>query len=211
MKNIFVFLFIVILFSCGNGEIKTQYEDYKAALKKDQDNLQLHYDYLKFLFLDAKYYDETLSYYEENMSLFRDSSESNSIYGAALCAKGGETEKIEEKLTLLKKGMLVLDDLVENARDFYPYVWRIQTYSKFPEVMNVRSIIEADIEQVYKNYEMPLDAHAYVLDAQLNVAKEYGDNNLLNITVDQIRDTLPQDRQGSLLEKVKEIRKVLGR
>lgn len=210
MKKVLIFLLLITLLSCGKSEIKTKNREYLSLIAEKPGDIDLNRDYLNFLFIEASYIDEAINYYELNRELFANDSVSLCIYGAALCAKGGIEKKIEDKLLFLKRGMIILDRSIGDATDYNPYLWRIQTYSHFPEVMNVRSIVETDIETVIEQYTLPPGALYQVYSAQLNVAKEYKDSKLLENILKLVNETLPTDFQKSLFEKIEIIRKDLG-
>ncbi len=210
MKVIIVFLILGTLMSCSDSAVKTKNKEYLGAIAVNTTDIKLNREYLEFLFLEASNRKEVINFYELNQELFENDPLSNSIYGAALCSMGGEEKNIIEQLLLLKKGMGVLDRSVEVATDYSPYLWRIQTYSYFPKIMNVRSIVETDIETIKEQFTLPTGALTQVYSAQLNVAKEYKDVELLEAVVKSINDYLPIEIQNPLIEKSVVIRKEIG-
>lgn len=210
MKKIIIVIMLGIMFSCGNSEIEVKKQEFINFIEQNPGDIVLNRSYLNFLFLEASQAEETISFYEENKKLLQDDVISSCIYGAALCSYGGAAKKIEDKLMFLKKGMLMLDKSVDIAEDYNPLIWRIQTYSNFPQIMNVRSIVETDIENVMKEYVLPLGALFQVYSAQLNVAREYKDKSLLDDTVKSIKELFPEDIQKPLLEKSTIIVKEIG-
>ena len=210
MKTLSIIFLVAILFSCGNSEIKTKQNNLETSIQADPKNIMLHVEYLRLLFLELGDYKGSILYYEDNNSILLQSVEGQCIYGAALCALGGETEKIEEKLLLLKKGMLVLEQMVEESDDSVALLWRLQTYSHFPEIMNVRSIVEEDIDKLLKNYNLSQGTLAYIFDAQLNIVQEYHDIKLLDKTEVMIVKQLSGEQKDILLERVVSLRKKLG-
>lgn len=209
MRAVIIFIILVALVSCKDTKSEIKNKEYLDAISVNSTDLEVNREYLQFLFFESSR-SEAVEYYESNKDIFENDIISNCIYGAALCSAGGQEKNIIDKLLLLKKGMNILNQSIEIATDYNPYLWRIQTYSNFPEIMNVRSIIETDIITIQQKYTLPPRALIQVYDAQLNMVQIYKDVELLDEVIKSINETLPIDKQKSLVERSVLIQKEIG-
>ncbi|NOY09412.1 MAG: hypothetical protein GXP33_11300 [Spirochaetes bacterium] len=124
----------------------------EQKLKNQTNNIELVQELLKAYF-NANKNDKLISLYESHSSQLEDKPEYRVYYGAALCKKAGASKKIEDKLMWLKKGMTVLDSVVDKNPDLaVGYIWRGVTYANLPLMLGADKIAEGDLDKVLEKY-----------------------------------------------------------
>lgn len=201
-KNIVFIIIVIILISTFLCCIKKSTEEeleimaLEEQLAKNPDDIDIITNLINSYSSNEKS-DKLVSLYEAHEDKFKDNPLIKCQYGAAMARLAGSSDKIEEKLKWIKKGMIVLDGCVQD----YPensgvYLWRGLTYSHLPAILNARSIVEKDFALVidnYRNGKWDLTSHELerVYLGYYNVAIEYEDNELFNKAYENLKKDLP--------------------
>lgn len=164
------------------------------------------------------YFDEGLSkrfvdLYEQKEVLLVSNIEYRAYYGASLCMAADSMEQIEDKLLWVKRGMIVLDNLVEdNPEQTIPYIWRALTYSNLPNFFDIRDVVEDDLDKLLKNnknhiWNLSENQLILIFEAYANIAESYNDPELLTSVLAELmwnitdRDHYIYHRFRSILNK----------
>jgi len=124
----------------------------EQKLRNQTNNIELVQGLLKAYF-NANENDKLISLYESHSSQLKDQPSYRVYYGAALCKKAGASKKIEDKLMWLKKGMIVLDSVVDKNPDLaIGYIWRGVTYANLPLMLGAAGIAKGDLDKVLEKH-----------------------------------------------------------
>ncbi len=144
--------------------------------------------------------------YEAQKNLLSNQPMASIYYATALCSLGGRTDKIEEKLQFVRKGIGEFDRIAtEFPQEIQLNLWRSITYSNFPDILGVNTQVEEDVRQVesFLNGGGMLEPaeKSLLLESYLNLAENYK-NPLYLAQVERLAQELPEAGSPNLLDRL---------
>jgi len=202
-------LVLVFMATCSKSQKADPRE--VALLDKIEQNPGDAEPYIQLMFLeliDLECPEKTIEIFESNSQLLGQRLMARIYHATAVCMMAGKSKSPADQLKYVREGIGLFDAILrDHPDDYHPYLYRAITYSNFPDILGVDSIVLSDIALLNSyteagTWSLETGERRILSEALLNLAIQYKKKAYLDMAQEQMKlDGLIDDPALSKLAK----------